>query len=150
MRLLRRGIVLITLGLVACGGDSTGPGATANVTGTWSGTVSNLSGSGVVCQITGATITLSQSGATFTGTYTNALISCTANGQTQSGLTAGSIVNGKVTGTAVEFDFDTPDAHATGTISGNSMSGSTTFRINTGSTTVNLVGQWSAARQTTP
>jgi hypothetical protein len=146
----------MTLGLLAilafgCGGsDSTGPNSTANVAGTWTASLSNMSGSGVSCSSTSATtLTLTQSNTTFSGGYSGGELTCSGPGGTFSSFVGnGTILNGQVNGNSVSFDLDTPDFHHTGTVSGNSISGSATWLIDFGAPTgeVTLSGSWGAAR----
>jgi hypothetical protein len=133
----------------ACGGgDSAGP-SDANLAGSWTLSASNVSGQGVSCGLGNTPVTISQSGGTFTGTYGPGTITCVAGGQSSSGTTQGTIVNGTVDVNAVQFDLDTQDFHHTGTVSGNSMSGSVRWTIDVGGSigVVVLNGNWSAARQ---
>jgi hypothetical protein len=131
---------------VACGGDATSPAP--NVTGQWSYTATNISGSGITCNISGVSLSLSQSGSNFTGSTTGGDASCSGPGGSFDDALGGDIVaNGKVIGNTVQFDIGTQDVHNVGTISGNSMSGTVTFRIATGTSTINLTGNFSAVRQ---
>jgi hypothetical protein len=111
-------------------------------------TASNMAGQGVSCSILNAPVTLSQSSATFTGNYGPATLSCVAGGQSASATVQGAIVSGSVDGNSVEFDLDTQDFHHTGSVSGNSMSGTARWNINLGGSVgqVTLNGNWSAAR----
>ncbi len=154
-----RSLVLVSLtALAGCGGgdDATGPSPvprTANVGGSWTISITNLSGSvsgvGVSCFFTGAPMVLSQTGATFTGSYGPAELTCHAAGESVSVTSQGVVVNGTVTGDDVAFDFDTQDAHHVGTVSGNSMSGTAHYRVDVGAPygLVTLNGVWAAARQ---
>jgi hypothetical protein len=133
----------------ACGGDdSTGPSQTS-VGGSWMLSASNMSGQGVSCNLLNTPVSLSQSGTTFTGTYGPGTLSCQAGGQPVSVGTQGSIVNGSINGNSVTFDLDTQDLHHTGTISGNSMSGTARWTFDFGGSigVVTLNGNWSAAKQ---
>ena len=144
-----RPIVLLCAAMaVACGGDSASS-PTPTVTGQWSYSATNVSGSGVTCNFTGVTLTLAQSGSTFTGTTTGGNVSCTAPGVAPLNESLGGdvIANGQITGNAVQFDIGGQDLHNVGTLSGNSMSGTVTISVPTGTTTVILTGNFSAARQ---
>ena len=61
---------------------------------------------------------------------------------------SGSVVNGSVSGNTVNFDLDTQDFHHTGTLSGNSMSGTATWTFDLGAPVgeVTLSGNWSASK----
>lgn len=133
----------------ACGGgDSTGP-SDANVGGVWTFSISNMSGQGVSCRLGNTPLTLSQSGRTFTGSYGPGTITCQAGSEAFSGTTQGTIVSGTVDANAVQFDLDTQDFHHTGSISGNSMSGSARWILDLGGSVgvITLNGNWAAARQ---
>jgi hypothetical protein len=151
MSVIVRVLLISALATVAaaCGGDdSTGP-SQANVAGTWTLSASNMSGQGVSCNLGNTSVTLTQSGTTFSGSYGPATITCFAGGQSSSVLAQGVIVNGAINGTAVQFDLDTQDLHHTGTVNGNSMSGTArwSFDLGAGTGVVSLNGNWSAARQ---
>jgi hypothetical protein len=124
------------------------PGSTANVAGTWTFTISNLTGGGVTCNLADTPMTLTQSGTAFSGTYGPGSLSCTGPSGLQSGLVQGYVIHGTVNGLTVAFDLDTPDAHHTGTSTGSLMSGTATYRVSDGSgAIVILSGSWSASRQ---
>jgi hypothetical protein len=139
------------VGLLACGGDNgTGPGST-DVTGTWSASLSNMSGDGVSCSSTAPTqLILNQTGATFSGSFSGGELFCTAPGSTGAvPVGSGSVINGTVSGTNVSFDLDTPDFHFVGGVSGNSMSGTAEWTVDFGipAGEVTLNGTWQAAKQ---
>lgn len=135
--------------LAACGGDGPTEPKLVNLSGTWRVTYTNLTGSGITCSTTAIDYLISQSGSTFTGasnsTYT---ITCTDGVNTLSETLTGAIVsNGHINGSALEFDLATSAAHQTGTVSGNSMSGSATWTLDLGSSgTVVLRGQFGGVR----
>ena len=142
--------VAVALLAVGCGGDSggTGPNNDANVQGSWTLAVSNLSGRGVSCSSQSPMpITLNQSNNTFTGTYGVGTIICVNGSDQVSFNVQGSIVNGTVNGDNVSFDMDTQDFHHTGTVNGNSMSGTASWRFDFGGAIgqVTLSGNWSAS-----
>jgi hypothetical protein len=134
--------------LGACGGDSTGP-SQANVAGSWTFSASNVSGQGLSCSTSPTPMTINQSGTTFTGTYGPGTLTCVAGTQSGSTPVQGTIVNGTISGNSVQFDLDTQDAHATGAVNGNSMSGTLRWVIDLGGSVgvVTLNGNWSAAKQ---
>jgi hypothetical protein len=139
------------IGILACGGnDGTGPGSTT-ISGTWSASLANLSGSGVDCSSTSPTqLTLNQTGATFSGSYSGGELFCTAPGSTGPvSVGTGSIVNGTVSGTSLSFDLGTPDFHHEGVVSGTSMSGTAQWTLDFGipAGEVTLDGTWQAAKQ---
>ena len=138
---------LFTLG--ACGGESTGP-EIPKVDGSWTLSLTNMSGSGMSCDWSGATMTLTQSGATFSGSYSGGTLTCRSGGESASSpVGSGSVVNGTVNGTDVSFQIDSPDMPMTGSISGQSMSGTGTLRYDLGSPygVVTLNGNWGAVRR---
>jgi hypothetical protein len=142
-------ISALAAGAGACGGDdSTGP-SHANVAGTWSLSASNMSGQGVSCNLGSTSVTLTQSGTTFSGSYGPGTITCFAGSQSASVQAQGTIVNGVISDTGVQFDLDTQDLHHTGNVSGNSMSGTARWTFDLGGDVgvVTLNGNWSAARQ---
>lgn len=137
------------LGVLACGDDNgAGPGS-VNVTGTWSASLTNLSGSGVSCSSTTPTqLTLDQTGTTFSGSYNGGELFCSGPGGTGPvPVGSGSVVNGTVSGSNLSFDLDTPDFHHTGTVSGSSMSGTAQWTMDVGLPLgmVTLTGNWEAA-----
>jgi len=137
--------------LAACGGGgggSTGP-VDATVNGSWTGTVTNVTGSGVTCNMTGVVMNLAQADTTFTGSYTVTHLTCVGPGGTQNGGPfAGTIANGTIVNANVAFDMDTPEIHFTGTKSGNRLTGSTVWTLDLGPPTgvVVLTGSWTASR----
>lgn len=56
------------------------------------------------------------------------------------------VVNGLVNGNNVQFDIETSDYRNTGTVSGSSMSGTVSIRLDLGDEVVTLAGNWAAAR----
>jgi len=140
---------LFTLVAAACGGDDTTGPSQANVGGAWTLSASNLAGQGISCNLSNTPMTLSQSHDTFTGTYGTGRLTCFAGGESNSVNISGTIVNGSVNGNSVQFDLNTQDLHHTGTINGNSMSGTArwTFDLGAGVGVVVLNGNWSAAKQ---
>ena len=152
---MRRILLLLLIPVfLACGddgGDTTGP-SIPSVAGSWTYNASNLSGGGISisCSVSGTSLVLTQSGGTFTGSYSGGTISCSGETGTPSvPVGSGTVANGSVTSAgAVSFDFDTQDWQNTGTLSGNSISGTATVRIDLGSPTgvVTVSGNFSAAR----
>lgn len=130
---------------IACGGDGTGPGI--NLTGNWLYSTSNVSGSGLSCSSSGTTLSITQQGSTFSGTYSGGTITCNIGGVTESApIGVGSVVSGSLAGTAVTFDLDTSDWRNSGTVSGNSMSGSLIVRLVIDNVAYTLTGNWGASR----
>jgi len=140
---------VVALLVAGCGGDdSTGP-SNADVAGTWTLAVSNMSGGGISCTSnTPFPLTLSQSGTTFNGTYGAGNVTCVGGGESITFTASGSVVNGSVSGNTVNFDLDTQDFHHTGTLNGNSMSGTATWTFDLGAPVgeVTLSGNWSASK----
>ncbi len=130
-------------------GDIMGP-SMPSVAGSWTYSATNLSGSGVSCSVSGTSLVITQSSGTFTGSYNGGTLSCTGGGVTSSSpVGSGTIVSGSVTSAgATSFDFDTQDWRNTGTLSGNSISGTVVVRIDLGAPTgvITLSGNFSAAR----
>jgi hypothetical protein len=147
---LRLGVLGLVLSLLsACGGDSpTGP-KTADISGTWRITFTNMSGSGVTCGTSAIDYVISQNGDTFTGTSNSTYsLGCTDGVSSQSETLTGAIItNGHLSGSSITFDLATSAAHQMGTISGNSVSGSATWTIDLGTSgSVVLRGQFGGAR----
>lgn len=135
--------------LSACGSDSTGP-ATPKVDGSWSLSLTNVSGSGISCNWSGGSMNLVQSGDTFRGTYGGGTITCSGGGESVSQtMGSGSVINGSVSGNSVSFQLDTPDYPFTGTITGSSMSGTCSLRYDLGEPygVITLSGNWGAGKQ---
>ena len=142
-------VALTALLAAACGGDSSGPGSNNAVplTGSWSYSTSNLSAIGVTCNSSGTILTVTQVGSTFSGTYSGGTLSCTSSSGTVSGAVgSGVVVSGSLVGNAVSFDLDTSDWRNTGSVTGNSMSGTVTVRVVVSGTLYTLTGAFGAAR----
>src|SRR5438105_15587545 len=107
-----------TASLVGCGScDSTGP-VNANLTGSWTYSVTNLAGGGYSCNSSGTTLVITQSGASFTGTYSGGTFSCSYQGTSSATSPVGSgvLASGTVSGNNVSFNFDPLPWSNTGTI----------------------------------
>ena len=139
----------VACALTACGGGATGP-RVPNVNGTWSLSLTNLSGSGISCSASGTTMNLTQTGATFSGSYSGGTFTCVGGGESFSTqLGTGSVIDGAIGGNSVSFELDSPDFPLAGTISGRSMSGTCTMRVDLGEPygVITLAGNWGAAEQ---
>jgi hypothetical protein len=151
--LMRRSCMIALLGVLACGDDDgSGPSTPVEITGSWSTTLSNLSGDGVLCNSTTPTLlTLTQTETALTGSYSGGSLTCSGPGGTATlPVNTGSVINGQVTGNQVSFDLGTQDFHHEGTVSGTtSMSGDATWTIDFGPSvgSVTLTGTWAATRQ---
>lgn len=140
--------------LAGCSGDSqTGPTGLqhANVAGSWTYNATNLSGTvmgfAMSCNIEGMTLNLTQTGTSFSGTCGPSTITCFGGGvQVDDTLPGSVVVNGLVNGNNVQFDIETSDYRNTGTVSGSSMSGTVSIRLDLGDEVVTLAGNWAAAR----
>lgn len=150
----RRALWLVLLSLLPAlpagcgGGDSTGPAE--DLTGDWTYAATDLAGSGVSCSVASLILTLRQSGGTFAGSGNGGTLSCQSAADTASTTLDGvSVVNGRVSGQAVWFDFGSSDLHQSGSISGATITGAATWRLDLGSPTgvIVLSGPFSAARQ---
>lgn len=148
-----RAVFVFTLALLlvaGCGDDGPTAPDPSTLNGTWSASFTSLSGSGITCSTTPVTATLTASGNTFTGNYGTGTMTCAAGGQSESApIPGGVIVNGTINGNAVTFDLDTPELHQTGTLSGNSMSGTAVWQLDLGPPygVIALTGSWSATKQ---
>jgi hypothetical protein len=146
---MRNRLAILSLLLVtACASDASGPQVTT-LSGRWTYNATNVAGGGIACDIGNVTMNLNQVGSTFSGTVLGGTISCRANGITFLNESLGDdvVLNGQTSGNAVSFDIGTTDLHNTGTLSGNSMSGQLSIRINTGTQVVVLVGNFAAVQQ---
>jgi hypothetical protein len=140
--------IAASLSSSGCGDDATQPGPDVN--GTWEYNATNIAGTGVSCGISGITMNLSQSGSTFTGTYSPGSVTCTGPGGTFTDqFDPGVVANGSLIGNNVSFDFDTSDMRHTGTLAGNSISGTVTVRGDLGDPIgeVTLTGPFAAVRR---
>jgi hypothetical protein len=144
---MKRAFLLALLLAAGCGDDPTTPGG-VNLGGTWTATLSNMSGSGVSCtSASPTTLTIDEQNGTFTGSYSGGELTCSGPvGQVSVPVGTGSILNGTLDGSAVTMDLDTPDFHLTGSISGVTMSGTALWVVDVGPQTVTLNGNWSATR----
>jgi hypothetical protein len=149
--LRRLAIACLALALLSACGGSDGPTAprTADLSGTWRVAFTNLSGSGITCSTSGIDYTISQNGGTFTGTSNSAwILSCTDGVTSLSDTAVGAVIsNGHVSGTTIDFDLATSSAHQSGTVSGNSMTGTSTWTLDLGSSgTLILRGQFGGVK----
>jgi hypothetical protein len=139
------------LGIAACGGDDgTGP-TSIDVTGTWSATVSNMTGGGTSCSSTVPTpVVLNQAGTSISGSYSGGEVFCSGPGGPGSiPLGSGLVINGTLSGRTITFDLDTPDFHHTGTANTTSMAGTAQWTIDFGIPVgeITLSGNWAASKQ---
>ena len=138
--------------VLACGGDDgTGPGF-ASVDGSWSLSITNMTGGGAQCSTTSPIqLTLQQSTTTFTGTYGGGgVLTCTAPlGSFSAATGSGSVINGQVSGHQVSFDIGSENFHHAGTVTGSTMTGTATWSFDEGSagTLGELTGSWTATKQ---
>jgi hypothetical protein len=144
------GLLVCVLG---CGGDDdgTGPGF-ASVNGSWSLSITNMTGGGAQCSTTSPIqLTLQQSTTTFTGSYGGGgVLSCTAPfGSFSAATGSGSVINGQITGNQVSFDIGSANFHHAGTVTGSTMAGTATWTFDEGSagTLGALTGSWTATKQ---
>jgi hypothetical protein len=149
--LRRLGLACLTLGLLSACGGSDGPTSprTVDLSGTWRVAFTNLSGSGITCSTTGIDYLITQSGSTFTGTSNSVwILSCTDGITSVSDTAMGALIsNGHVSGSTIDFDLATSSAHQTGTVSGNSMTGTSTWTVDLGSSgTLILRGQFGGVK----
>lgn len=141
----------VALGVVlgACGdGGGTSP-SPANIEGTWSLAWTDMSGAGIACSTTPIVYQITQNTTTFTGNSTSTyIISCTDGVTTvEDTLTGAIITNGRINGNSISFDLATSAAHQTGTVTGNTMSGTATWTLDLGSSgTVVLSGSFAGNR----
>jgi len=131
--------------IAACGGDGgTSPPKDVDLTGTWSVTLSPISGHGMDCQIANLQVTLTHTGNDLNGSYFADDMVC--NGQ-HSGPLGGEVVQGTAVRGQLHFHFDTEDFDLHGTVaSEDEASGTYTIVINVAGTLYTFTGTWSAHR----
>lgn len=146
-------VLSLLVWILACGDDNntTGP-IIAGVNGSWSLSITNMTGGGAQCS-TGSPIqiNLQQSNTTFTGSYGGGgLLTCTAPfGSFSSATGSGSVLNGQLSGSQISFDLGSANFHQVGTVNGSSMSGTATWTFQSGNagTLGTLTGSWTATKQ---
>lgn len=148
MRAFVAGLLVVGMvGVEGCGGsDATGPSPSASITGTWHMSLSNLTANGVTCSASDITLELQANGSGFSGTYHGIMACGPTGGQASGSSIAGTIAHGSRNGSQVSFDFDTSELHHTGTINGDSMSGSANYQLNFTSGLTIVSGSWTATR----
>ncbi|MGH7648080.1 MAG: hypothetical protein ACREND_08170 [Gemmatimonadaceae bacterium] len=142
-------LVLGLAGAVSGCGGYTGP-TLPDLNGTWTLSLTNLSGSGISCNLSGTTMSLNQSGASFSGSYSGGVFQCVGGGEGFSAeIGGGSVIDGTIAGNTVSFDLDSPDFPLSGVVSGTSMSGTSTLSVDLGAPygVITLSGNWGAAKQ---
>lgn len=141
-----RPFLISALLIAACKSDSTAP--KTDISGHWSYSASNVAGSGISCNISGVSATITETGSTFTGSTSGGTITCSGPGGTASQAIGNDVIaNGTINGASVQFDIGTSDIHNAGTLSGNSISGTVTIKVNSGGSTYTLTGNFSAVKQ---
>ena len=151
--MVRLPVLSLLVWILACGGDDNGTGPTfANVNGSWSLSITDMTGGGGECSTSSPIqITLQQSTTTFTGTYGGGgVLTCTAPfGSFSAATGSGSVLNGEISGNEVSFDLGSASFHQTGTVTGSSMAGTATWTFDEGSagTLGVLTGSWTATKQ---
>ena len=140
-------LLAITAALASCGDGGSGPAPTAEIAGSWAFEAHDMTAPGAMgkCGMTGR-LELQQEGSVVSGSYTIDQITCSGpSGGTQEGPYYGEVMNGTVTGNQVHFHFDSEDLDQHGTVAGNRMSGSCTWRAEADGY-VTITGRWSATR----
>ncbi len=140
--------LLALLPTVGCGSNgTTSPSTTpTTLTGTWiysAGSLTSIAG-GYTCVVSSYTLNLVQQGNTLTGSYQGGTINC--NG-TAVPAGSGAIAGGSVSGSAVLFNFDSPNWHSEGSSTPTSMKGDANVNLTIGGTLYILSGTWTASRQ---
>jgi hypothetical protein len=141
-------IVLIVAIAGACGSSSTGP-SNGPLTGTWTLSAPSMTMGSASCSFSG-TMTITQSGSSLHGDLPDPGITtvCATTDSKDSVTDAGTgLAGGTVSGSNVSLSLDNNAVQATGTVSGNVMSG-TTMTINYPNANItNATGAWSATKQ---
>lgn len=145
-------LLTITLGVLACGGDATGP-QNASVAGTWrfnyTGMNATVQGSTMSCTAGPLDFAITQNGTAFSGTQVGSgAIACTAPGQEPLNdmISGETIVGGQVSGSAVSFRLGSIAGQHTGTVAGGSMSGTAQWIFSEGAMSLTLSGQFAATK----
>lgn len=151
MREFKLGVAIaLAVAIGACRDNATtiNQVSSTDVTGTWSYTVTNLTGAvNFSCSITGATLSLVQTGDTLTGSVSGGVVSClTPNGVANVPLSGGAITNSGINGNTLQINFGNPNIKSVGSVSGNSIFGQVAVRGILGNM-AQLTGNFSAARQ---
>jgi hypothetical protein len=140
--------VLIGAAAGACGSSSTGPG-NGPLTGTWTLSAPNMTMGSASCAFSG-TMSITQTGSSLHGDLPDPGITtvCVTTNSKDSVTDAGTgLAGGNVSGSNVSLSLDNNAVQATGTVSGNMMSG-TTMTINyPNASIVNATGSWTATKQ---
>lgn len=142
-------LALVACGaLIACGSD-TAP-VSPDLNGTWTLSMSNLTGPGVTCTASGTTLDLTTSRGTFSGTYSGGEYTCTDGCQSVTiEVGSGQIVDGGIVRDTVAFDFGSTANTFNGQLTDGAMSGTVTITVQPSvGAPVTLSGNWSATRPT--
>ena len=144
------GLSFCTVILAACGGDDdspTGP-SLIDITGTWRISYTNLNGDGGSCFTSPIDFQIIQIGTTFSGSSNSTWsTTCTVGGDTSvSTVTGAQINNGQISSSTITFDFGLSTFENEGTVSGNSMSGTSMWVVETPVKTFHLTGQFSGVK----
>ncbi len=145
-------LLTITLGVLACGGDATGP-KNASLAGTWrfnyTGMSATVQGATFSCTAGPLDFNITQNGSAFSGSQVGSgAISCTAPGQDPLNdvISGETIINGQVSGSGVSFRLGSIAGQHVGTVIGSSMSGTAQWIFSEGSMTLTLSGQFAATK----
>jgi hypothetical protein len=138
--------------ILGCGEDNGTAPSFANVNGSWSLSITNMSGGGAECSTsTPVQISLQQSTTTFSGSHGGGgVLTCTAPfGSFSSAVGSGPVLNGQISGNGISFDLSSANFHQVGTVNGSSMAGTATWTFASGSASTlgTLTGSWTATRQ---
>lgn len=139
--------VAMAMGLGACG-SATAPGG-ISIGGSWSVTVTNLSGGGHVCNGS-FTTDFAQSFGTFNGSYGNNNITCTTNGGSVAiGPASGTVTDGTVSGQQISYTLNNAPINFTGSVNVSHMSGAVSWTkdFGDGNGPVTLSGSWTAQKK---
>ncbi|GEM_PF-4825122 len=135
------GVAAAAAALAGCG-SSTAPGSALN--GVWHYTAGNLAGEGATCQMA-TKMTLSERGGTFTGTYGAGYLSCATPTGAADSLMSGAVAGGSVTGSTLQFQFDSASFTNSGRLNTpHTMSGTATLRLTVKGQPYTVSGTWSA------
>lgn len=139
-------VLLGSILMVACGGDSTGPANDANVAGQWSFGETLSAPSFSLSYVGTGTVQLSQSGSQFSGTADEQVVVSGPNGSVNASG-SGTISGGQINGNSVSFQASTCDY--SGTASGNPtnrLEGTVGCDVDVQGQTIHFTGTWQAGR----
>lgn len=145
-------IAVLVIAATACGSGSTPTTPVtvpdANIAGDWNLTFTNMQGGGVNCHTSAIPATITQTASTFTGSGVSAwTLTCVSGTDTQSSPEDSvKITNGTVHGNTITFSLATSATTQSGTLNGDTISGTASWTLDIGNGVVTIAGQFSMTR----